>query len=82
MLFAGYADLDAIIAAINQGHIFRFIKKPWQPEELEAAVREAAGEYDQIVRQDEELQRLNEIVNELRQRVTALEQELKRLRKE
>ena len=39
MLFTGYADLDAIVAAINQGHVFQFLKKPWQPEELEAAVR-------------------------------------------
>src|SRR5208282_2330700 len=46
MLFTGYADLDSVIAAINQGHVFRFLKKPWQPEELEHAVREAAREYD------------------------------------
>src|SRR5262245_22460477 len=42
MLFTGYADLEAIIAAINQGHVFQFLRKPWQPEELVAAVREAA----------------------------------------
>src|SRR5689334_6545687 len=35
MLFTGYADLDAVIAAINYGHIFKFLKKPWQPEDLE-----------------------------------------------
>src|ERR1700704_1151325 len=46
MLFTGYADLDSVIAAINHGHIFRFLKKPWQPDELEAAVREAASEYE------------------------------------
>src|SRR5438128_1227798 len=34
MLFTGYADLDSIIAAINQGHIFKFLKKPWAPEDL------------------------------------------------
>jgi len=28
MLFTGYADLDSVIAAINQGHIFKFLKKP------------------------------------------------------
>ena len=39
MLFTGYADLESIVAAINQGHIFQFLKKPWQAEELEAAVR-------------------------------------------
>src|ERR1043166_6133237 len=36
MLFTGYADLESVIAAINQGHIYQFLKKPWQPEELEA----------------------------------------------
>ena len=46
MLFTGFADLESIIAAINQGHVFQFLKKPWQPEELEAAVRQAAAEYD------------------------------------
>src|SRR5450432_1027721 len=49
MLFTGYSDLDSVIAAINHGHIFRFLKKPWQPEDLEEAVREAAAEYDRLV---------------------------------
>src|SRR6188472_2299255 len=31
MLFTGYADLDAVIAAINLGRVFKFLKKPWQP---------------------------------------------------
>ena len=48
MLFTGFADLESIIAAINQGHIFQFMKKPWQPEELQAAVRQAAAEYDRL----------------------------------
>ena len=48
MLFTGFADLESIIAAINQGHIFQFMKKPWQPEELIAAVRQAAVEYDRL----------------------------------
>src|SRR5271166_4564165 len=48
MLFTGFADLESIIAAINQGHIYGFLKKPWQPEELEAAVRLAAVEYDRL----------------------------------
>ncbi len=48
MLFTGFADLESIIAAINQGHIYQFLKKPWQPEELLAAVRQAAVEYDRL----------------------------------
>ena len=49
MLFTGYADLESIIAAINQGHVYQFLKKPWQPEELLAAVRQAAAEYDRMI---------------------------------
>jgi response regulator RpfG family c-di-GMP phosphodiesterase len=80
MLFTGYADVEAIIAAINQGHAFRFIKKPWQPEELEAVVREAAIEFDRLVEQADEMDRLHSEVDDLRKRVTVLESEVHRLR--
>ncbi len=76
MLFTGFADLEAIIAAINQGHIFQFLKKPWQPEELEAAVREAAQEYDRLVEQADTLQELQTEIGELRSRVATLESQM------
>jgi response regulator RpfG family c-di-GMP phosphodiesterase len=82
MLFTGYADLDSVIAAINRGHIYQFLKKPWRPEELENAVREAAAEYERIVHQTEELARLRAEVQELHQRVGALEQEVRQLRRD
>ncbi len=81
MLFTGYADLDAVIAAINQGHVYMFLKKPWQPEELEAAVKDAADEYDRIVQQHEEMASLRQEVKALRERLTALEKEVEDLRK-
>ncbi|MFO0965853.1 MAG: response regulator [Gemmataceae bacterium] len=80
MLFTGYADLDSIIAAINQGHIFKFLKKPWRPEDLEQAVREAALEYDRLVEQADLMERLRHELDALRQRVAALEQEVTKLR--
>jgi response regulator RpfG family c-di-GMP phosphodiesterase len=81
MLFTGYADLEAVIAAINQGHIFKFLKKPWRPEELEEVVREAAAEYDRLVDHAETMERLRTELQQLRERITALEQEVDRLRK-
>jgi response regulator RpfG family c-di-GMP phosphodiesterase len=78
MLFTGYADLDSIIQAINQGHIFQFLKKPWKPEELESAVREASQEYDRLVHQAEEMLRLQQEIVKLRERVTTLELEVKK----
>jgi response regulator RpfG family c-di-GMP phosphodiesterase len=80
LLFTGFADLDSIIAAINQSHVFQFIKKPWQPEELERAVREAAAEYDRLVEQEETLKLLRIELQLLRDRVAALEHEVARLR--
>lgn len=79
MLFTGFADIESIIAAINQGHVFQFIKKPWQPEELLHAVRLAAEEYDWLVRSAGEKQRLLEEIHSLQSRVCAIEAELKRL---
>ena len=66
MLFTGFADLESIIAAINQGHIFQFLKKPWQPEELLAAVRQAALEYDNLETMAMEREQLLEEVSELK----------------
>jgi response regulator RpfG family c-di-GMP phosphodiesterase len=80
MLFTGYADVESIIAAINQGHIFQFLKKPWQPEELRASMLLAAAEYDRLFEQAEENTRLRQVMEDLRTRVTALEQEVIRLR--
>src|SRR5436309_13679805 len=48
MLFTGFADLESIIAAINQGRIYGLLKKPWQPEELESIVLQAWAEYDRL----------------------------------
>ena len=81
MLFTGFADLESIIAAINQGHIYQFMKKPWQPEELIAAVRQAAVEFDRLEAMAHEREHLAAEVTELKHRVTALETEVHRLQR-
>jgi response regulator RpfG family c-di-GMP phosphodiesterase len=79
MLFTGYAELESIIAAINQGHIYQFMKKPWQPEELVEAVRQAALEFDRLETIALEREQLFGEVTALKERVSALETEVKRL---
>jgi response regulator RpfG family c-di-GMP phosphodiesterase len=79
MLFTGYADLESIIAAINHGHIYQFIKKPWQPEDLVVAVRQAALEFDRLETMALERETLADEVKKLKERVSALETEVKRL---
>ena len=39
IVLSGYADAGAIVAAINEGHIYRFIPKPWNDEELRITIQ-------------------------------------------
>jgi response regulator RpfG family c-di-GMP phosphodiesterase len=79
MLFTGYADLESIIAAINQGHVYHFLKKPWQPEELLEAVRQASMEYERLMSEADQNEKLRQEIEMLRNRVDALEAEVQRL---
>jgi adenylate cyclase len=47
LLLTGYADLRAVIDAINQGHVFHYITKPWDSNELLLVLRQACAEHDQ-----------------------------------
>jgi len=42
LLLTGYSDMAAIVASVNEGEIFRFIEKPWQPQYLLDTVAQAA----------------------------------------
>ena len=48
IVFTGYADIKAVIDAINQGQIYRYLTKPWDPDELVAALRMGCEEYDRL----------------------------------
>ncbi len=49
LLFTGYADLRAVVDAINQGNVYRYITKPWDPDELLTIIREACEHHDLLV---------------------------------
>lgn len=46
LMFTGYADIQAILRAINYGGIFRYILKPWEVGELEAVLKQASEQYN------------------------------------
>ena len=60
LLFTGYADISAVIQAINQGNVYRYIAKPWDPDELQTIIREACERHDLIVQRKELLEQLEE----------------------
>lgn len=69
ILLTGYADLETIVKAINQGHVHRYIAKPWTDEELVLTLRQSLAfqfsererqRLEQLTqRQNDELKSLN-----------------------
>jgi CheY-like chemotaxis protein len=45
MLLTGFTDLDAAIAAVNEGNIFRFLTKPCRKDELVGAINLGLAQY-------------------------------------
>ena len=41
MVLSGYADTAAVVAAVNEGQIYRFISKPWNDDALRMTVANA-----------------------------------------
>lgn len=41
ILLTAYADMDTVVDAVNKGHIFRFVRKPWVEEEIISSIEEA-----------------------------------------
>ncbi|MNM59742.1 Hydrogenase transcriptional regulatory protein hupR1 [compost metagenome] len=83
ILLTGYADMSTIAKAINDGHIHRYISKPWNDEEMLVTVRQAlAFQYSESERR--RLEDLTQVQNQqlkllnasLEQRVAARTAEL------
>ena len=76
ILITGYADIDAVIQAVNQGKIYHYLTKPWQPTELEAVV-DRAFERNRLLRERRELiEELRRANTELEAKVAARTQEI------
>jgi FixJ family two-component response regulator len=76
IVLSGYADTAAVVAAINDGKIYKFIPKPWNDDELRLTVAKALETFA-IQRKNlqlaEELRLKNEELSELN---TSLEQKI------
>ncbi|MHB8765613.1 MAG: response regulator [Deferrisomatales bacterium] len=63
IVLSGYTDVDAILEAVNEGEIYKFLTKPWDDEVLRQVVREAV-EGVVLRRENERLQALVAVQNE------------------
>lgn len=46
ILLTGYTDVQALIDAINAGHVYKYIPKPWDADELKLTVRRALETFE------------------------------------
>ncbi|MBI4041550.1 MAG: hybrid sensor histidine kinase/response regulator [Deltaproteobacteria bacterium] len=46
MLLTGYSDIEAAISAINRGHVFRYLTKPWNNDALLLEIKKAIEHYE------------------------------------
>ena len=63
VLITAYSDIQAAIAAINRGRIFRYINKPWDDGELQMTVRQGL-ERQALEREKQRLEALTRVQNE------------------
>lgn len=49
IIFTGYADSKAVVDSINRGDVYRYITKPWDPDDLIEILRAAGRQHDLTV---------------------------------
>jgi response regulator RpfG family c-di-GMP phosphodiesterase len=73
MLLTAYADLDAVVNAINQGGACYYVRKPWEHREVveavESAFRDLVTEREQAVYTARLIQSNQQLEFALRQRL-------------
>ncbi len=45
IVLSGYADTAAVVSAVNEGQIYKFVPKPWNDEELRVTIAKAVELY-------------------------------------
>ena len=57
IILTGFTDVEDLVEAINSGQVYKYITKPWDPDELKAVVQRAAETYEVLKQRTEELNR-------------------------
>jgi signal transduction histidine kinase len=78
ILLTGYTEVEGIIDAINAGHVFGYLSKPWHPDDLLATLRRAVETHQLLKDKDRllsDLQEKNEELKRLLEQTRRLEVE-------
>ncbi|WP_017319428.1 SpoIIE family protein phosphatase [Mastigocladopsis repens] len=57
VLLTGFTDVEDLVEAINSGQVFKYITKPWKPDQLKAVVEQAVDIYRVVKQRTQKLTR-------------------------
>ncbi len=61
MLLTGYSDMQAVIDAINKGHVYRYFSKPWDEKNMIKNINKASDVYFSLKEQKEMTSKLLDV---------------------
>ena len=76
LLMTGYVELEDAIAAINRGHVYHYLLKPWRAEELRQVLSHAAEKFTLERNREDLLEQMRQLNRDLEKRVTERTREL------
>jgi len=77
MLLTGYTDINTLAEAVNEGHIFRYITKPWNELELDTAIKNGFEFYKAKIELNKKVEELQKTNDDLNRFVYSISHELK-----
>lgn len=84
MILSAYSDANAMLAAINEGHVYRFLLKPWEHTDLAQAIHQGLDYRDTMRanrRLASKLRRRNQQIEDSQEQLEAAEEQLVRAAK-
>jgi len=57
IVLTGYTDVEDLVEAINAGKVFKYITKPWIPDQLKVVIQQAGETYRIVKQRTNELRR-------------------------
>ncbi len=70
IVLSGYTEVDTITESINKGHIYKFMLKPWNDQNIKLEIKQALEQYDlmqvnktlheKLIEKNAELEKINE----------------------
>ena len=67
VVFTGYADIKAVVDGVNHVGLYRYLTKPWDPDELVEVLHAAAARYEELAEQRRLLADLREYLRAAQQ---------------